>query len=116
MRHPACGCFTFRSLVLHHTADIPTRWRVVSGWGTGRTSPHCVTGSQNGPSLANLTSALTDSELQLNPPTSLEQIEAIRSGRLDAGFVFNMPKADRHWITFRSHCNMSNWPHPKDIP
>jgi DNA-binding transcriptional LysR family regulator len=24
----------------------------------------------------------------------LEQLEAIRSGRLDAGFVFNMPKAD----------------------
>jgi DNA-binding transcriptional LysR family regulator len=32
--------------------------------------------------------------LQLTPATSLEQIEAIRSGRLDAGFVFNMPKAD----------------------
>src|ERR1700751_2734201 len=35
-----------------------------------------------------------DAELQLTPATSLEQIEAIRSGRLDAGFVFNMPKAD----------------------
>jgi DNA-binding transcriptional LysR family regulator len=35
-----------------------------------------------------------DAELQLTPTTSLEQIEAIRSGRLDAGFVFNMPKAD----------------------
>lgn len=35
-----------------------------------------------------------DAELQLNPLTSLEQIEAIRSGRLDAGFVFNMPKPD----------------------
>src|ERR1700741_415803 len=34
-----------------------------------------------------------DAELQLTPATSLEQIEAIRSGRLDAGFVFNMPKA-----------------------
>src|SRR5712671_4225942 len=30
-----------------------------------------------------------DAELQLTPATSLEQIEAIRSGRLDAGFVFN---------------------------
>src|SRR5258706_6909239 len=36
-----------------------------------------------------------DVELQLRPLTSLEQIEAIRDGRLDAGFVFNMPKADR---------------------
>ena len=36
-----------------------------------------------------------DAELQLNPSTSLEQIEGVRSGRLDAGFVFNMPKADR---------------------
>ena len=36
-----------------------------------------------------------DAELQLNPLTSLEQVQAIRSGRLDAGFVFNMPKADR---------------------
>ena len=35
-----------------------------------------------------------DVELQLTPATSLEQIEDIRSGRLDAGFVFNMPKAD----------------------
>jgi DNA-binding transcriptional LysR family regulator len=35
-----------------------------------------------------------DAELQLTPATSLEQIEALRSGRLDAGFVFNMPKAD----------------------
>jgi DNA-binding transcriptional LysR family regulator len=36
----------------------------------------------------------SDAELQLTPATSLEQLEAIRSGRLDAGFVFNMPKAD----------------------
>ncbi len=36
-----------------------------------------------------------DAELQVNPLTSLEQVEAIRSGRLDAGFVFNMPKTDR---------------------
>jgi DNA-binding transcriptional LysR family regulator len=36
-----------------------------------------------------------DAELQLNPLSSLEQVEAIRSGRLDAGFVFNIPKTDR---------------------
>src|ERR1700682_1345154 len=36
-----------------------------------------------------------DAELQLSPLTSLEQIETVRSGRLDAGFVFNMAKADR---------------------
>jgi DNA-binding transcriptional LysR family regulator len=36
-----------------------------------------------------------EAELQLNPLTSLEQLEAVRSGRLDAGFIYNMPKADR---------------------
>jgi DNA-binding transcriptional LysR family regulator len=35
-----------------------------------------------------------DAELQLMPATSLEQLDEIRSGRLDAGFVFNMPKGD----------------------
>ena len=35
-----------------------------------------------------------DAELQLQPSPSLVQLEAIRSGRLDAGFIFNMPKAD----------------------
>jgi DNA-binding transcriptional LysR family regulator len=35
-----------------------------------------------------------DAELQLQPLASLEQLEAIRSDRLDAGFVFNMPKTD----------------------
>jgi DNA-binding transcriptional LysR family regulator len=35
-----------------------------------------------------------DAELQLQPSPSLVQLEAIRSGRLDAGFAFNMPKTD----------------------
>ena len=35
-----------------------------------------------------------NAELQLTPLNSLDQVEAIRSGRLDAGFVFNMPKSD----------------------
>src|SRR5216683_6926890 len=35
-----------------------------------------------------------DAELQLQPAASLEQLEAIRSGRLDAGFGNFMPKAD----------------------
>ena len=35
-----------------------------------------------------------DAELQLQPAASLEQLEAVRSGRLDAGFVNFMPKAD----------------------
>src|SRR4029077_21110630 len=35
-----------------------------------------------------------DAELQLHPAASLEQLEAIRSGRLDAGFVNFMSKAD----------------------
>ena len=35
-----------------------------------------------------------DAELQLQPSASVEQIEAIRSGRLDAGFLNFMPKSD----------------------
>jgi len=35
-----------------------------------------------------------DAELQLQPSASLEQLDAIRSGRLDAGFVNFMPKSD----------------------
>jgi DNA-binding transcriptional LysR family regulator len=35
-----------------------------------------------------------DAKLQLQPAASLEQFEAIRSGRLDAGFVNFMPKSD----------------------
>jgi DNA-binding transcriptional LysR family regulator len=36
-----------------------------------------------------------DVDLQLQPMASLEQLDAIRSGRLDAGFINFMPKADR---------------------
>src|SRR4029077_17344003 len=35
-----------------------------------------------------------NAELQLQPSPSLMQLDAIRSGRLDAGFVNFMPKAD----------------------
>src|SRR6266436_5283022 len=35
-----------------------------------------------------------EAELQLQPSASVEQTEAIRSGRLDAGFVNFMPKSD----------------------
>jgi DNA-binding transcriptional LysR family regulator len=35
-----------------------------------------------------------NAELQLQPAASLAQLEAIRSGRLDAGFLNFMPKAD----------------------
>jgi DNA-binding transcriptional LysR family regulator len=35
-----------------------------------------------------------DAELQLQPAASLEQLEALRFGRLDAGFVNFMPKSD----------------------
>jgi DNA-binding transcriptional LysR family regulator len=35
-----------------------------------------------------------DAELQLRPAASLDQLDAIRSGRLDAGFVNFMPTAD----------------------
>ena len=33
-------------------------------------------------------------ELQLHPAGSVDQLENIRAGRVDAGFVFNMPKSD----------------------
>jgi DNA-binding transcriptional LysR family regulator len=36
-----------------------------------------------------------DAELQLNPLPSLQQLEAVRTGRLDTGFMFNPPKPDR---------------------
>ena len=36
-----------------------------------------------------------DTELVLYPAASLDQMEAVRAGRLDAGFVFSMPKSDR---------------------
>lgn len=36
-----------------------------------------------------------DVELQLRPLSSLQQIEAIRSGQLDAGFLFTMANIDR---------------------
>jgi DNA-binding transcriptional LysR family regulator len=35
-----------------------------------------------------------DAELQLQPSPSSIQLDGIQSGRLDAGFVFNMPSAD----------------------
>ena len=38
--------------------------------------------------------AQPEAELQLSPLLSLDQIQAIRAGRLDAGFVFNMSKSD----------------------
>ena len=35
-----------------------------------------------------------DAELQLSPMSSLEQVQALRAGLLDAGFVFSFPKSD----------------------
>ena len=35
-----------------------------------------------------------DAELQLSPLSSLDQVQAVRSGQLDAGYVFNMPRND----------------------
>jgi len=55
---------------------------------------------------------LAEAELQLQPLASLEQLEAVRSGRLDAGFIFNMPKGDPDWTDFQSPTNVSNWPCP----
>jgi DNA-binding transcriptional LysR family regulator len=36
-----------------------------------------------------------DAELQIKPLSSLEQIGAVRSGQLDAGFVFTIANIDR---------------------
>lgn len=36
-----------------------------------------------------------DAELQLHPAGSVNQLEEIRSGRVDAGFVFNLPRNDK---------------------
>jgi DNA-binding transcriptional LysR family regulator len=36
-----------------------------------------------------------EAELQLYPSSSSQQIDEVRSRRLDAGFVFSMPKSDR---------------------
>src|SRR5258706_7403080 len=46
-----------------------------------------------------------DAELQLNPLASLEQLDAVRSGRLDAGFIYNMPNAnpDLDQVAIASH-------------
>jgi DNA-binding transcriptional LysR family regulator len=52
-----------------------------------------------------------DAELQLRPSASVEQVEAIRSGRLDAGFVNFMPKSDPEL----DQLSMSSWPRPKNI-
>ncbi|MGH7583713.1 MAG: LysR family transcriptional regulator [Gemmatimonadales bacterium] len=38
--------------------------------------------------------ARPEADLQVRPSPSLEQLEAIRSGRIDAGFVFNVPRPD----------------------
>jgi DNA-binding transcriptional LysR family regulator len=35
-----------------------------------------------------------DAELQLSPMSSLEQVQALRAGSLDAGFVFSFPRSD----------------------
>jgi len=45
-------------------------------------------------SLRHFRAMLPEAELQLYPSASLEQMDAVRSGRLDAGFVFSMPKSD----------------------
>ena len=51
-----------------------------------------------------------DAELQLKPAASLEQLEAIRSGRLDGGFVNFMPESDPelgHLLVARQHVELA---------
>jgi DNA-binding transcriptional LysR family regulator len=51
-----------------------------------------------------------DAELQLQPAASLEQVEAIRSGRLDAAFVNFMPKSDPEFdqlLVARQHVELA---------
>lgn len=45
-------------------------------------------------SLRRFRERLPDAELQLHPASSVDQVEDIRSGRVDAGFVFNLPRND----------------------
>ena len=45
-------------------------------------------------SLRRFQERLPDAELQLHPASSVDQVEDIRSGRVDAGFVFNLPRND----------------------
>ena len=57
-----------------------------------------------------------DAELQLHPAGSVDQIEDIRSRRVDAGFVFNMPRNDEeldHLPVATQHVELSV---PKDHP
>ena len=44
---------------------------------------------------------IPDGELQLNPMASLEQIEALMAGHIDAGFIYNMTKTIGSWTRFR---------------
>jgi DNA-binding transcriptional LysR family regulator len=46
-------------------------------------------------SFARFREARPSVELQLQPSTTLEQLDAIRSGSLDAGFIHHMPKDDQ---------------------
>jgi DNA-binding transcriptional LysR family regulator len=41
-----------------------------------------------------------DAELQIRPMSSLEQIQAVRSGQLDAGFLFTIANIDRELAQF----------------
>src|SRR5271168_3521165 len=57
-----------------------------------------------------------DAELQLQPASSSAQLEAIRSGRLDAGFVNFMPKADPELDQLRVAINRVELAAPKRHP
>ena len=50
-----------------------------------------------------------DAELQLTPVPSLAQLDAVRSGRLDAGFVYNAPNQIVSWINCRSRYTGWRW-------
>jgi len=85
-------------LILQQVSDAAIRaGRVARGLAgtlrvgfTESASWHCVVPD----SFRQFRDAQPDAELQLSPLLSLDQVQAVRSGRLDAGFVFNMPKAD----------------------
>jgi DNA-binding transcriptional LysR family regulator len=57
-----------------------------------------------------------DAELQLSPLSSLQQVEAVRSGGLDAGFVFNVAKTDRELDHVRVASHRLVLAAPKDHP
>ena len=68
--------------------------RIAASGGEAAYAPTDVKRREDVSNLVGFREQQPDAELQLQPEASLVQLEAIRSGRLDAGFVNFMPKSD----------------------